>query len=184
MYDPRMPAPRRDRGNPTAALALIASIFAVGFVIKLLPPPAREALLDPVAHRDLPSRALLVWSPSAPPAFAVQASERRSRSRAVAPIVNSLPRSAQREGGEPTGDVLLTFDRDPGEAPRLPATLSKGLTLPMAIDAVHAQTEIGDSRLAAPFTKTGSALRVAFVKTGSAIKAAASGTAGVFVSNP
>jgi hypothetical protein len=175
----------RERGKPLAALTIIATIFAVAFVIKLVPPATRQALL-PVAHRDLPSRALVIWSAHAPSMSAAPAPARRSRPGAAALIVMSLPRrDAEREGGiEPTGDAWLTFDADPGAGPLIPATPLMPVALPMAGAPVHAETEIGDSPLVMPFTKTGSALRVAFVKTGSAIKAAASGTAGVFVSNP
>jgi hypothetical protein len=80
--------------------------------------------------------------------------------------------------------VALTFDRDPGEAPVLPSAAPMLLGLPTTVAAVPAEIADSNSLFISPFTRTGSALRVAFVKTGSAIKAAASGTAGVFVSNP
>jgi len=169
-----------ERGNPAAALTLIAAIFAIAFTIRLLPPATRQALL-PVAHRDLPSRALLIWdahAPSVSEASRLRAA-RFGESGSVRQV-RDLPTPV-----EPTAAaVQLTFDVDPGDAPLIPATPLMPIALPMASAPVHAEIEITDSLLVMPFTKTGSALRVAFAKTGSAIKAAASGTAGVFVSNP
>ena len=178
-----MRALRSDQGKPAAALAIIASIFAIAFVIKLLPPATRQALLPVVVQQTLPYRALQIWStipegvPSvaaaARPAFALRASARQA-----------LPSERQALPVATTPDLQLTFDDDPGDVPLIPSTPLMPVALPMASAPVHAEIDISDSLLALPFTKTGSALRVAFLKTGSAIKAAASGTAGVFVSNP
>ena len=153
---------RREQGKPAAALAIIATIFAIAFAIKLLPPATRHVLL-PVAHHDLPSRALLIWNAHAPSVSKV------SRLRAArfgeagsARQVRDFPAPV-----EPTAAaVQLTFDFDPGAAPLIPATSLMPVALPMASAPVHAEIEISDSRLVMPFTKTGSALRIAFVKTG------------------
>jgi hypothetical protein len=110
-------------------------------------------------------------------------------SNADAVVASTLPRSGvEREVPriETIAAVPLTFDRDPGNAPVLPATTLSLVAPPSEVEAVAPEMEslTGNSPLVMPFAKTGSALRFAFVKTGSAIKAAASGTAGVFVSHP
>jgi hypothetical protein len=191
MRTPRRPPSRRalrrasrEPGKPAAALAIIATIFAIALVIKLLPPATREALLQ-VATRDLPSRAVSIWieSPVAIP---------RAELSGPAPT-RAEPHTAQTYVApapvETIAELPLTFDRDPGVAPILPVLPAASFTpvaLPIEVAAAPAgiETETSGSPLVMPFAKTGSALRFAFVKTGSAIKAAASGTAGVFVPNP
>jgi hypothetical protein len=176
---------RQEQGKPAAALAIIATIFAAAVAIKLLPPATRDARL-PVTQPTLPSRALLIWS----------SPERVSAARV--PILPPRPvrHIAQREDEAATSDIPPIFENLPGDAPtqveapvpnEAPLLASRGL-IPVAplmtAAAEPAETEIGSSPLVSAVTKTGSALRLAFVKAGHGIKAAASGTAGVFVSNP
>lgn len=180
-----MSAVRRDPGKPAAALAIIASIFATGLIINVIPTASRDASI-PITSRDLPSRALLAWTPDPPLAFAVTPSTPPFNGRGL--IAMRLPRRNATLDGAPAVETLreisLTLDRDPGEAPLLDATTVLPLALPR--DAVLERPAVGDpgSPLVMPFAKTSSALRMAFSKTGSAIKAAASGTAGVFGSHP
>ena len=172
---------RKEPGKPAAALAIIATIFATALVIKLLPPVTRQ-VLEQITTRSLQAQAVSIWaeSPAAisRPDVAVAAPtllEARALSITVAPAAI-----------EPAIAFPLTVDGQPTEAPLLPAATFTLVALPMEVPAVPAEIDIeaNVSPLVFPFAKTGSALRFAFAKTGSAIKAAASGTAGVFVSNP
>ena len=176
-YDRRMRARRRpEQGNPAAALAIIATIFATALVIKLLSPATRQVPM-PMAAGELPSRALPIWI-----------ANHESVSSAVIPLPAPRPRTPvvpaiadESAPAEATGTVTFTFDVDPGEAPALPAAAPVPLAvLPPAVAAVPAVDEISHSPLVSPFTRTESALRLAFAKAGSAIKTAASGTAAVF----
>jgi hypothetical protein len=168
-------------GKPAAALAIIATIFATALVIKLLPPATRSALLQ-VTTRDLSSRAVAIWSES--PAAIPQSMWSFQAPAAVKPRPVTI--AVEPPPVETAVAVPFMFDPDPGKAPALDATALLLVALPIEVEPVSAgiEPEPGTSPLVMPFARTGSALRLAFVKTGSAIKAAASGTAGVFVSNP
>lgn len=172
---------RQEPGRPAAAFAIIAAIFGAALIIKVLPPAAHEAIVSP-SLRVLPSRALLIWATDSPFASAVAAGPTRATARFA--VTNTLPRrNAGLDIVEPVetlGQVALTFERDPGQAPVLPAKTLMLLASPVAAAADPLEVAAAASPLVMPLAKTGSALRVAFSKTSSAIKAAASGTAGVF----
>ena len=172
----------KEPGKPAAALAIITTIFAVAIVIKQLPPATREALL-PMTVSDLPARALTIWTAShTPVAPEMMTSPPRTEIREPEIVVTSVEQAPVETA---TPELPLTFDRDPGVAPLLQSTSFMPVALATEVTAESAEIETtGNSPLVMPLAKTGSALRFAFVKTGSAIKAAASGTAGVFVSNP
>jgi hypothetical protein len=164
---------RQEQGHPAAALAIIAAIFATALIIKLLPPVTRNAV-SPVAARALPARAVSIWSES--PAAVSRAALALHASTAI-----ERPPAATAVEPPPVeiiAAVALTFAPDPGHAPVLQARVWPLVAPASAVAPAPAglEPEPGNSLLAMPFARTGSALRFAFVRTGSAIKAAVSGT--------
>lgn len=145
---------RHEQGKPAAGLAIIAAIFAAALTIKLLSPATRDAVLL-VAEPELPSRALLIFTTAPEPVSSAEV---------------SMPVSAREAPSVETTIVqLLTFDTDPGEAPRLSAATLMPAPLPLTAMAVPPEREARRSPVASAFTTTRSAFRLAVVKTGEAL---------------
>jgi hypothetical protein len=158
------------KGNPAAALAIIASIFGAAGVIWLLPGAVREeARPSPV----LASRAVAGMSGIAPTAVAHPVAVQR---------VPALTRVVSTVEERPTitdvhvADAVMVdmpFSHDPGAPPALAATQLSFISAPAAPIAAEPVTH--ERRLGAvpaAFDRTGSALGLAFRKTGAGVKTA------------
>ena len=158
------------KGNPAAALAIIASIFGAAGVIGLLPDAQQEELLV-VAHM-LPARPSLNFAEitlpvSAQPAMVERASLRVAARPIVRRAVPEIPISTPVV-------VALQFSGDAGSAPALVATHLSFVSAAAA--PIDAEPVAADERARGPvpaaLDRTGSALAFAFRKTGAGVKTA------------
>jgi hypothetical protein len=122
----------REQGKPAAALAIIATIFATGLMIKALPPATRSQLLQGTTE-DLPSSGVSIWSES--PAAAARFDQRFP---SPAPLkAQAVMIAAEPPPMEIIAAMPLTFDPDPGKAPILQASALSLVALPIEVELLR-----------------------------------------------
>ena len=158
------------KGNPAAAIAIIASIFGAAGVVCLLPETQREQLLS---SEVLPSRATLVMSAVAASVVAQSAVVEPGDTPARVPLP-PVTRIALSEIYAYDLIAPLQFTDDAGAAPPLLATHLSFISA-AAEPIVAEPLTTDDGRIGpvpAALDRTGSVLVLAFRKTGAGVKTA------------
>jgi hypothetical protein len=162
--------PSRERGNPRGALAVVASLFGVAFVIAILPrdrEPSRVIALTAHPHEMMSAFATsaIADEPVIPTLLLPPAHSKRS----PPPFAHATPVV---EMQSPDVTSIFTFSAPVADLPLLPATPLVAAGTP---DAMMSPTTIeadGDDIISAAFKQTGAAVRLAFRKTGEGVKTA------------
>ena len=163
-------APSRERGNPRGAVAIVASLFTVAFVILMLPrdrEPTRVVELSARPHgmisvfvtpvtEDQP--AILTLPPPLAPATVASLPDSHAT-----PVV---------EVDGPEADAILTFSAPVADLPLLTARPLAAAGMPDAMMSPPAIEADGDDVISTAFRQTGAAVRLALRKTGEGVKTA------------
>ena len=163
-------APSPERGNPRGALAIVASLFTVAFVIAMLPRDReanRVVLLSARPHVMVSTLATPVTA--AQPAIAATLLRARPASIAPMQVAEAAPIvEMQSSRMEP----IVTFTASIAELPVLPATPLLAAGTPEAMMSPPDLETDGDHVISTAFRQTGAAVRLAFRKTGEGVKTA------------
>lgn len=163
------PAPSRERGNPRGAVAIVASLFTVAFVIAMFP---RDR--EPTGVAVLSARPHGMISAFVTPVAAEQPAIPRVRPPAVhasgAPPRPHPTPVAENEG--PAAEAIFTFNAPAADLPLLAARPWPAAGMPDAMMSPPAIEADGDHVISTAFRQTGAAVLFAFRKTGEGVKTA------------
>lgn len=162
-------APSREGGNPRGAVAIVASLFTVAFVIAMLPRdrgPTGGVVLAALPHGMM--SALVTPVTAEQPAIrgvpppAVHAS-------GAPPLPQPTP-LGENEG--PGAEAIFTFSAPVADLPLLAARPWPAAGMPDAMMSPPAIEADGDHVISTAFRQTGAAVLFAFRKTGEGVKTA------------
>ena len=164
-------APSRERGNPRGAVAIVASLFTVAFVILMLPrdrEPPRVAALP--AHPHGVITAFAIPATADQPAIRATLPPAMHATNAPVAIPHATPIVEI-----PSADLeaILTFSDPVAELPVLAAKplLAAGTPGAMVMSPPAIEAD-GDDVISTAFRQTGAAVLLAFRKTGEGVKTA------------
>jgi hypothetical protein len=163
-------APSRERGNPRGALAIVASLFTVAFVIAMLPrdrEPVRIGTLQ--AHPHAMMIALAAPVTAVQPAIPAMLPPATPAPIATVPLADAAPVV---EMQSPDVTSIFAFSAPVADLPVLPATPLLAAGMPDAMMSLPAIEADGDDLISTAFKQTGAAVRLAFRKTGEGVKTA------------
>ena len=162
----------RESGNPRGAVAIVASLFTVAFVIAMLPRDREPNPATVLAAR--PHGVLIALSAPAvadQPAFVEASPAVAPETREPLPPVAASPGPIV-ETASAAIDPIFTFSAPVAELPVLPARPLLAAGTPDAMMSPPAVAADGDHVLSTAFRQTGAAVRLAFRKTGEGVKTA------------